>query len=123
MTNPQALRDIIEKERPHLVVHEIEAIATEVLLQVEAEGITTVVPTARAVHLTMNREGIRRLAAETLGLPTSKYRFASSLEALHATIDGSDYPTIGYPCIVKPVMSSSGKGQSVVSCADEIAHA
>ncbi|MBI5007334.1 MAG: formate-dependent phosphoribosylglycinamide formyltransferase [Nitrosomonadales bacterium] len=107
MADGAALRALIEKERPDLVVPEIEAIATDMLVQLEREG-QRVIPTARAAQLTMNREGIRRLAAETLGLPTSPYKFADSLNELQAAIDGG----IGYPCIVKPVMSSSGKGQS-----------
>lgn len=110
MTDGDALRALIEKERPQLVVPEIEAIATGMLVEIEREGLAEVIPTARAAQLTMNREGIRRLAAETLGLPTSPYVFAASLEQLQAAIDGG----IGYPCIVKPVMSSSGKGQSRV---------
>jgi phosphoribosylglycinamide formyltransferase 2 len=110
MTDPQALRELIERERPHLVVPEIEAIATDALAQIERDGLAEVIPTARATQLTMNREGIRRLAAEELGLPTSPYAFADSLEALRTAIaDG-----IGFPCVVKPVMSSSGKGQSVL---------
>ncbi|HYF58397.1 MAG TPA: formate-dependent phosphoribosylglycinamide formyltransferase [Burkholderiaceae bacterium] len=110
MTDGAQLRALVERERPHLVVPEIEAIATPTLIELEREGAATVIPTARAAWLTMNREGIRRLAAETLGLPTSPYRFADSLEALRAAIDDG----IGYPCVVKPVMSSSGKGQSKV---------
>jgi phosphoribosylglycinamide formyltransferase 2 len=109
MSDARALRALIEQEKPHLVVPEIEAIATEELLAIEAEGLAEVIPTARAANLTMNREGIRRLAAETLGLPTSPYVFADSIEALSAAAE-----TLGYPCIVKPVMSSSGKGQSRV---------
>lgn len=108
MADGAALRTLIEKERPHIIVPEIEAIATDMLVQIEQEGLARVIPTARAAKLTMNREGIRRLAAETLGLPTSPYKFANSLEELQSAIDGG----IGYPCIVKPVMSSSGKGQS-----------
>jgi phosphoribosylglycinamide formyltransferase 2 len=107
---PNALRALIEAERPDIVVPEIEAIATPVLEQLEAEGKVRVIPTARAARLTMDREGIRRLAAETLGLPTSPYKFCDSLAELQAAIDGG----IGYPCIVKPVMSSSGKGQSKI---------
>jgi phosphoribosylglycinamide formyltransferase 2 len=107
MADGAALRALIEQEQPHLVVPEIEAIATGMLEQIEAEGKVRVIPTARAARLTMNREGIRRLAAETLGLPTSPYKFADSLEELRSAAN-----TIGYPCIVKPVMSSSGKGQS-----------
>jgi phosphoribosylglycinamide formyltransferase 2 len=108
MSDPQQLRELILREQPDLVVPEIEAIATPVLQELEAEGAVRVIPTARAARLTMDREGIRRLAAETLGLPTSPYRFCDSLAELQAAIDGG----IGYPCIVKPVMSSSGKGQS-----------
>src|SRR5512142_1155566 len=107
MADGAALRALIEKEKPDLVVPEIEAIATDMLVELEKQG-QRVIPTARAAQLTMNREGIRRLAAETLGLPTSPYKFANSLDELQAAIDGG----IGYPCIVKPVMSSSGKGQS-----------
>ncbi|MEO7245915.1 MAG: formate-dependent phosphoribosylglycinamide formyltransferase, partial [Rubrivivax sp.] len=116
MSDPDALRVLIEADRPHLVVPEIEAIATPVLQALEAEGIVRVIPTARAVRLTMDREGIRRLAAETLGLPTSRYRFCDSLAELRAAIDGGDggEPGIGYPNVVKPVMSSSGKGQSTL---------
>jgi phosphoribosylglycinamide formyltransferase 2 len=108
MSDPAALRALIEREKPDMVVPEIEALATPELQALEAEGKVRVVPTARAARLTMDREGIRRLAAETLGLPTSPYVFCDSLEELQAAIDGK----IGYPCIVKPVMSSSGKGQS-----------
>ncbi|WP_119290313.1 formate-dependent phosphoribosylglycinamide formyltransferase [Azohydromonas sediminis] len=115
MSDPAALRALIEAERPMLVVPEIEAIATPVLQELEAEGKVRVIPTARAARLTMDREGIRRLAAETLGLPTSPYRFCDSLAELQAAIDGANgKPGVGYPCIVKPVMSSSGKGQSKV---------
>lgn len=99
-----------------MVVPEIEAIATDMLAEIEAAGLAEVIPTARATQLTMNREGIRRLAAETLGLPTSPYRFADSLDELQAAIDGG----IGYPCIVKPVMSSSGKGQSLLRGPDDV---
>lgn len=116
MTDGAQLRALIERERPHRVVPEIEAIATPTLVELEREGVASVIPTARAAWLTMNREGIRRLAAETLGLPTSPYRFASSLDELRAAIDGG----IGYPCIVKPVMSSSGKGQSKVDGPHEV---
>jgi len=116
MTDAAALRALIGRERPHLVVPEIEAIATAALLELEREGATTVIPTARAASLTMNREGIRRLAAESLGLPTSPYRFAGSLDELRCAIDDG----IGYPCIVKPVMSSSGKGQSRVDGPGEV---
>jgi phosphoribosylglycinamide formyltransferase 2 len=110
MSDPAQLQALIEAERPHLVVPEIEAIATPVLQALEAAGVVRVVPTARAARLTMDREGIRRLAAETLGLPTSPYQFCDSLAELQAAIDAG----IGYPCIVKPVMSSSGKGQSKI---------
>lgn len=110
MTDATALRKVIEEEKPHLVVPEIEAIATAVLVDIEREGTAEVIPTARAAQLTMNREGIRRLAAEELGLPTSRYAFANTQEELQAAIDAG----IGYPCVVKPVMSSSGKGQSVL---------
>jgi phosphoribosylglycinamide formyltransferase 2 len=108
MTDAAALKAVIEQERPHIIVPEIEAIATDLLVEIEEAGLARVTPTARAARLTMNREGIRRLAAETLALPTSPYRFASSLEELRTAIDEH----IGFPCIVKPVMSSSGKGQS-----------
>ncbi len=110
MSDPAQLKALIEAERPHLVVPEIEAIATPMLQELEAAGVVTVIPTARAARLTMDREGIRRLAAETLGLPTSPYKFCDSLAELQAAIDGG----IGYPCVVKPVMSSSGKGQSKI---------
>ncbi|MCP5238824.1 MAG: formate-dependent phosphoribosylglycinamide formyltransferase [Zoogloeaceae bacterium] len=119
MSDPIALRALIEAERPHLVVPEIEAIATEVLLEVEAEGLVEVIPTARAALLTMDREGIRRLVAETLGVPTSPFRFADSEDELRASIERE----IGYPCLVKPVMSSSGKGQSLLEGPDDIAKA
>ncbi len=115
MSDPAALRALIETEKPHLIVPEIEAIATEELLRIEDEGLTTVIPTARAANLTMNREGIRRLAAETLGLPTSPYAFADSLAELDVAAS-----KIGYPVIVKPVMSSSGKGQSRVASAADL---
>ena len=124
MSDPAQLRALIEAERPHLVVPEIEAIATPVLEELEAAGIVRVIPTARAARLTMDREGIRRLAAETLGLPTSPYRFCDSLAELQAAIDGHDgQPGIGYPCIVKPVMSSSGKGQSKIDGPADVAKA
>lgn len=116
MADPSALRRLIEAERPHIVVPEIEAIATQALLEIERDGLAQVVPTARAAHLTMNREGIRRLAAETLGLPTSPYRFADSLDEVKAAV--RDY--IGLPCLIKPVMSSSGKGQTKVDRLDEL---
>jgi len=124
MTDPVQLREVIERERPHLVVPEIEAIATGTLRELEAEGAVTVIPTARAAWLTMNREGIRRLAAEELGLPTSPYRFADSLDELRVAVEGSTAsPGIGYPCVVKPVMSSSGKGQSKVDGPQQLAAA
>ena len=116
MADGAALRALIEQERPHLVVPEIEAIATDALLEIEKEGWVKIIPTARAAWLTMNREGIRRLAAEVLQLPTSPYRFADSLEELREAIEEG----IGYPCIVKPVMSSSGKGQSKIDGPDEV---
>jgi len=119
MSDPAALRALIEAERPDLVVPEIEAIATPMLQELEAAGTVRVIPTARAARLTMDREGIRRLAAETLGLPTSPYRFCDSLAELQAAIDGG----IGYPCIVKPVMSSSGKGQSRIDGPADVAKA
>ncbi|CAJ8520130.1 phosphoribosylglycinamide formyltransferase 2 [Burkholderia pseudomallei] len=109
MTDPDALRALVDAERPHLVVPEIEAIATDALAAIEAAGVCEVIPTARATQLTMNREGIRRLAAEELGLPTSPYAFAQSFDEFAAAV-----ARIGFPCVVKPVMSSSGKGQSVV---------
>ena len=116
MSDPAQLKSLIEREKPDMVVPEIEAIATGVLEELEAAGTVRVIPTARAARLTMDREGIRRLAAETLGLPTSPYVFCDSLEALQAAIDSK----IGYPCIVKPVMSSSGKGQSRIAGADDV---
>ncbi len=118
MTDAQVLNGVILAEAPHFIVPEIEAIATEVLADIEAVGMATVIPTARAVQLTMNREGIRKLAAQELGLPTSPYAFAGSAEELAAGAEA-----VGYPNFVKPVMSSSGKGQSFVESADEIADA
>ena len=115
MSDPAALRALILEERPHLIVPEIEAIATDELAKIEAEGIAEVIPTARATQLTMNREGIRRLAAEELGLPTSPYAFAASAEELAAGAE-----KVGFPCFVKPVMSSSGKGQSYVEDASGV---
>ncbi len=115
MLDADALRALIAAERPHLVIPEIEAIATGVLAEVEAAGDATVIPTARAPMLTMDREGIRRLAAEELGLPTSPFRFVDSLEGLRAAVS-----EIGVPCVVKPVMSSSGKGQSVIRSEDRV---
>ena len=119
MTDAAALRELVLRERPHLVVPEIEAIATDELVRIEAEGLARVIPTALAAHTTMNRERIRRLAAEELGLPTSRYAFASTLAELEASIAGG----IGYPCFVKPVMSSSGKGQSRIRDAAGVAPA
>lgn len=119
MTDPEQLRALIESEQPDLVVPEIEAIATPALETLEAEGKVKVIPTARAARLTMDREGIRRLAAETLGLPTSPYRFCDSLRELQEAIDNG----IGYPCVVKPVMSSSGKGQSKIDGPQDVAKA
>ncbi len=116
MADGDELRAVIEKQRPHLVVPEIEAIATDTLVEIEREGWTEIIPTARAARLTMNREGIRRLAAEELKLPTSRYAFAESQDELLSAIEGG----IGYPCVVKPVMSSSGKGQSMAHARDEI---
>ncbi len=116
MTDGAALAALIELERPHLVVPEIEAIATATLAELEAAGKITCVPTARATQLTMNREGIRCLAVETLGLATSPFRFASSLAELEAAC-----AHIGFPCVVKPVMSSSGKGQSKLDSAADVA--
>jgi phosphoribosylglycinamide formyltransferase 2 len=119
MTDAKAVRELVLKERPHLIVPEIEAIATDELVRIEAEGLARVIPTANAAHITMNRERIRRLAAEECGLATSKYAFCSSLEELQKAIDGG----IGYPCFVKPVMSSSGKGQSKIKDPDQVAKA
>jgi phosphoribosylglycinamide formyltransferase 2 len=119
MTDAAALRALVEAERPHLIVPEIEAIATDELVRIEAEGLATVIPTARAAQLTMNREGIRRLAAETLNLPTSPYAFASTEDELARAAA----EVTGFPCFVKPVMSSSGKGQSYVERPDQIAAA
>jgi phosphoribosylglycinamide formyltransferase 2 len=118
MTDATALRALVERERPHLIVPEIEAIATDALLRIEEDGLATVIPTARAAHITMNRERIRRLAAEELKLPTSPYAFCSSLEELQAAT-----ARMGFPCFVKPVMSSSGKGQSKLRSADDVAKA
>ena len=115
MTDGAALRRLVEQERPDLIVPEIEAIATDMLAEIESEGLAEVIPTARAAQLTMNREGIRRLAAETLGLPTSDYAFASSLEEVRLAAE-----RLGYPCIIKPVMSSSGKGQSTARDAADL---
>ncbi|CAN6133341.1 PurT Formate-dependent phosphoribosylglycinamide formyltransferase (GAR transformylase) [Methylophilaceae bacterium] len=116
MTDDAALRALIAKEKPHLIVPEIEALNTSTLVDIEAAGMATVIPTVNAVQLTMNREGIRRLAAEELGLPTSPYAFAHSEAELQAAIDAG----IGYPCFIKPTMSSSGKGQSRITQASEV---
>lgn len=116
MTDARALRTLVEQERPHLIVPEIEAIATDELVRIEADGLARVIPTASAAHITMNRERIRVLAAEELKLPTSPYAFASSLEEMQAAID-----RIGFPCFVKPVMSSSGKGQSRLKAQADVA--
>ncbi len=118
MTDAKALRALVEQERPHFLVPEIEALATDELVRIEADGLCTVIPTARAAHITMNRERIRVLAAEELKLPTSPYAFASSLEELQVAA-----ARIGFPCFVKPVMSSSGKGQSRLKSAEDVAGA
>ncbi len=117
MLDGDALREVIEKEQPDLVVPEVEAIATDVLAEIEAEGKVEIIPTARATQLTMNREGIRRLAAEELDLRTSPYEFAATREEYLAAIE-----RIGMPCVVKPIMSSSGKGQSTVKSESDIDH-
>ena len=119
MTDGKAVRELVLKEKPNLVVPEIEAIATDELVRIDAEGLARVIPTANAAHITMNRERIRKLAAEDCGLATSRYAFCSSLEELQAAIDGG----IGYPCFVKPVMSSSGKGQSRIKASGEVSKA
>jgi len=121
MTDAAALKRLIKQERPQIIVPEIEAIATDVLALVERDGLAQVIPCARAVQLTMNREGIRRLAAEELGLPTSPYRFADSLAEVERAIETTR--GIGYPCLVKPVVSSSGKGQSLVRSAADVGQA
>ncbi|MCW8986936.1 MAG: ATP-grasp domain-containing protein, partial [Gammaproteobacteria bacterium] len=110
MADGQALLELVKKEKPDLIVPEIEAIATDMLAEIEQQGIAEVIPKARATQLTMNREGIRCLAAEELGLPTSRYAFAESQAEIKQAIENH----VGYPCIVKPVMSSSGKGQSTI---------
>ena len=115
MLDGTALRAVIEAEKPHLIVPEVEAIATDTLAAIEAEGLAIVIPTARATQITMNREGIRRLAAEELGLRTSPYRFAATEAEYHAAI-----AEIGLPCVVKPIMSSSGKGQSTLKRPEDI---
>ncbi len=116
MTDTEAVKKLIALEQPDFIIPEIEAIATQALLDIEAEGGCTVVPNARAIQLTMNREGIRTLAAEQLKIPTSDYAFAENFEQLQAAVDGG----IGYPCFIKPTMSSSGKGQSMVKSADQL---
>jgi len=116
MTDGEALREIIDREKPHFIVPEIEAIATKMLMEIEKEGNITVIPTAKAAFLTMNREEIRRLAAEELDLPTSRYIFADDLNELQTLVNRD----IGFPCIIKPVMSSSGKGQSFIKSFDDI---
>jgi phosphoribosylglycinamide formyltransferase 2 len=119
MTDAVALRKIIDLEQPDIIIPEIEAIATNALAEVEAEGLCRVIPNARAIQLTMNREGIRTLVAETLQIPTSKYAFAESYEQLKIAVDNG----IGYPCFVKPTMSSSGKGQTMVKNPDQLEQA
>ena len=119
MTDDQALRQLVAQERPHLIVPEIEALNTMTLEAIEQQGQTRVIPTVKAVQLTMNREGIRRLAAEELKLPTSPYAFADSQQALQAAIDSG----IGYPCFIKPTMSSSGKGQSRITGPEQVKEA
>jgi len=116
MTDTAAVKKLIALEQPDFIIPEIEAIATQALLDIEAEGQCTVVPNARAIQLTMNREGIRTLAAEQLKIPTSAYAFAENFEQLQTAVDGG----IGYPCFIKPTMSSSGKGQSMVKSADQL---
>ncbi|EGW20806.1 formate-dependent phosphoribosylglycinamide formyltransferase [Methylobacter tundripaludum] len=116
MTDTAAVKKLIALEQPDFIIPEIEAIATQALLDIEAESQCTVVPNARAIQLTMNREGIRTLAAEQLKIPTSAYAFAENFEQLQAAVDGG----IGYPCFIKPTMSSSGKGQSMVKSADQL---
>jgi phosphoribosylglycinamide formyltransferase 2 len=116
MTDGEAVKNLVALEQPDFIIPEIEAIATTALAEIEAEGCCTVVPNARAIQLTMNREGIRTLVAEQLGIPTSKYAFAESFAELTAAVDNG----IGYPCFIKPTMSSSGKGQSMVKSPDEL---
>ena len=116
MTDTLAVKKLIALEKPHFIIPEIEAIATQALADIEAEGQCTVVPNARAIQLTMNREGIRTLVAEHLNIPTSKYAFAQSFDELQVAVDNG----IGYPCFIKPTMSSSGKGQSMVKSADQL---
>jgi len=116
MTDGEALKKLIALEVPTFIIPELEAIATNALAEIESQGICTVVPNAKAIQLTMNREGIRELAAQTLGIPTSAYAFCESFEQLQAVVDGG----IGYPCFIKPTMSSSGKGQSKVDHSEEL---
>ena len=116
MADGNALLELVKKEQPDLIVPEIEALDTDMLAKIEQEGLAEVIPKARATQLTMNREGIRTLAAEELSLPTSKYGFAESMDQIKQAIDGG----VGYPCIVKPVMSSSGKGQSTIKTEADI---
>jgi len=116
MADGDALLDLVKKEKPDLIVPEIEALDTDMLARIEAQGLAEVIPKARATQLTMNREGIRSLAAEELGLPTSKYAFAESMDEIKQAINNG----VGYPCIVKPVMSSSGKGQSTIKTEADI---
>jgi len=116
MTDATAVKTLLASEQPHYIIPEIEAIATDALAEIETQGKTTIVPNARAIQLTMNREGIRELAAAELGLPTSKYAFAETFEQLKTAVDAG----IGYPCFIKPTMSSSGKGQSMVKTADQL---
>lgn len=119
MTDGEAVKNLIALEQPDFIIPEIEAIATAALAEIEAEGLCTVVPNARAIQLTMNREGIRTLVAEKLNLPTSRYAFAESFEQLKAAVDNG----IGYPCFIKPTMSSSGKGQSMVKTPEQLQEA
>ncbi len=125
MTDSEALHKLVELERPHFIVPEIEALNTNTLAEIERQGLSRIIPTVKAVQLTMNREGIRRLAAEELNLPTSPYAFANSLQALQQAIDGSPDKAngIGYPCFIKPTMSSSGKGQSRITDQSQVAPA
>lgn len=116
MTDSEAVKKLIALEQPDFIIPEIEAIATAALAEIEADGLCTVVPNARAIQLTMNREGIRTLVAEQLKLPTSRYAFAQSFDELKAAVDSG----IGYPCFIKPTMSSSGKGQSMVKTPDQL---
>lgn len=119
MTDAAAVKGLIAKEKPDFIIPEIEAIATDALAEIEAKGLSQVVPNARAVQLTMNREGIRTMAAEEVGVPTSSYAFAETFEQLKTAVDSS----IGYPCFIKPTMSSSGKGQSIVNSEEQLQQA